>query len=268
MSWHEWRNAPRGDYAVIGDPIGHSKSPQIHTAAYRELGLDLSYEAIRVPEGEFSEAVNHLAQFGYRGLNVTVPLKEHAFAWCRTVAPEAAPLRALNTIDLQTGTGTSTDGEGFFAALAATLTRCPFQRILLIGAGGSARAVAFAAETRGFSGSVWNRTPSRAEALVADLDRFEITTTLDPTGFNLIINCTSLGLMGEAVPLPFELADPDALVSDLAYGPASLPFLEPAREHGLTTVDGLGMLVHQAALAFSWWTGLEAPIAVMHKAAQ
>lgn len=262
MTSFEWRDAPEAEFAVLGDPVAHSRSPQMHEAAYRALRLPYSYVRVRVPAAEFAEAAAHLADLGYTGANVTVPLKEEAWAWASQPNEE----RSVNTVRFSDRSGISTDGDGFLDDVIPRLGPCPFPRMLLIGAGGAARAVFFASLRQGFSGAVWNRTAARATELVAGQTAWSVAETLDPAGFDVIVNATSLGHSGASVEMDFSRADPHALAYDLSYGVAAEPFLIPARQAGLEAVDGLGMLVHQAARSFTWWTGTEAPIELMKEA--
>jgi len=255
-AWHEWRDAPEAEYAVVGDPIAHSLSPLIHAAAYAALDMPYRYRAVRVPHEEFEEALDFLRVRGYRGLNVTLPLKEAAFAWCESVDDAARPLGSVNTLDLSTRRGTSTDGAGFVASLKPKL--CPFLRFLVLGAGGSARSVAYALVQAGYDVALWNRTRERAEALGAELG-IDVLDTPDPFGFHVVVNATSLGHQGMAVPIDWSVCEPSTLAYDLSYGDAAKPFLQPAATHGLNTMDGLDMLVEQAATAFEWWFGVPAP---------
>lgn len=168
-----WRDAPPGDYAVIGDPIAHSKSPAMHAAAYRALGLDLTYRAIHVPVGEVDEALDHLRAIGYRGVNVTIPHKADALAWSvrKGASPDyrATVAGAANTLDLVSGESTTTDGLGFQCSLPKRSGR--IESVLLLGAGGTAGTIL--SELAGWKCriAIWNRTPERASALISNLQR-------------------------------------------------------------------------------------------------
>lgn len=283
-----WRDAPPGDYAVVGDPIAHSKSPSMHHAAYRALGLDLTYRAIQVPVGEVAEALDHLRDLGYRGVNVTVPHKEAALAWASETDVSAREAGAANTLNLQTGAATNTDGHGYRLS-NLSLSGKP-RRVLLLGAGGSAATVLLA--TLGKSElAIWNRNPERAHRLVreigerleppseeaivrrrehrggdvpatagehlarrkAHLARVRVLETPDLANFNLIVNATPASLRGEDLGLDWTQAEPEATAYDLAYGVDDAPFLRGAREAGLRTLDGRDMLAHQGSMALIWW---------------
>ncbi|MCG9896137.1 MAG: hypothetical protein MH204_11745, partial [Fimbriimonadaceae bacterium] len=231
MTWHEWREAPAGDYAVIGDPVSHSRSPAMHAAAYRELGLDLTYRAIRGPRDEIVQALDHLAALGYKGLNVTVPLKDLAFAWADR--PEATV--SVNTLCLGSRTGISTDEEGFVRSLPEDL-RGPVPTLIL-GAGGTAQALARRLIRDGRLLQVWNRTPARWDGFLAEHPGAIQVAEPDPAGCRLIINATSAGLSGESPPVLWDRIAPDALAVDLVYGRRT-PFLEQAEAAGVATLDG------------------------------
>ena len=151
MSWFEWAEAPAGDFAVVGDPVSHSASPVMHLAAYEEAGLKLRYHAIRVAPGELSSAFHHLDEMGYRGINVTVPLKEEAFAWCESTLGIAGKVGAVNTVDLKAKKGINTDAPGFLQTLEDL--DVPAQgRVLVLGAGRDGAGVDSGSLRGGISG--------------------------------------------------------------------------------------------------------------------
>lgn len=264
---YDWRTAPPGDFAVIGDPIGHSWSPALHQAAYQELAMDLVYRAIQVPESDFGEAVASLTRMGYRGLNVTLPLKELAFRWADQMDPESHRLRALNTVSLESRAGTNTDVPAFLSCLASFGIQPP-SKALVIGAGGSARAIAIALARAGFQLSIFNRTASRAEELIEESEiAAEILEAPSAIGFQLIVNATSAGISGSPLDVIWGPPNPDALAFDLMYGSEPTPFLRDADLAGFMTSDGKEMLVEQAALSFEWWLESKAPREAMRRAA-
>ena len=253
-----WREAPHADFAVIGHPISHSLSPKMHNSAFHRRGLISSYEAVEVAPGEVAEALDHLVKLGYRGVNVTVPHKEEAFAWCSGTTAIASRLRVCNTLDLEKRFGTNTDGIGFMESLSGLpLTG---KSVLILGAGGSARSVILALEQNGFEVSLWNRTASRAEDLVRDFGfSAKIVTELSLARFDLIVNTTSASLGGHRLPIDWKEAKPTAVAYDLAYGKDLPIFLLDAHSHGLAIQDGRRMLMEQGAAAFEFWWGLPAP---------
>jgi len=265
--------------AIIGDPVEHSLSPAMHNAAFRRLGLDAVYVPFHVRPPDLEEAIAGVRALGIAGLNVTVPHKEAVLSLLDGLSAEARELGAVNTI-VRRGErllGHNTDSRGFGAALEAAGVDTVGRSCLVIGAGGGARAVA-AALVGGRCGelTVVNRTPGRAERLVERLRRGRRGqrlcaapwSVLDERGFlrrvDVVVNCTPVGLGGEGLDaLAYDATDRACVFVDLVYGPRATPFLTRARRLGRRTLDGLGMLLHQGALAFTLWTGREAPLATM-----
>jgi L-threonylcarbamoyladenylate synthase len=195
--------------------------------------------------------LDHLQRLGYRGVNVTVPHKAEAFAWCPSHDEWAARVGVVNTINLRTRHGANTDAPGFLASLAGLAVG----RALVLGAGGSAVAVVRALESVGWDVTVWARRPEAAQALGVG-----VANTLRTEGFDLVVNATSAGLAGETLPVEWVGT---GLAYDLVYGPAAQPFLQPPQQAGWAAQDGLSMLIHQAALALAQWEGCEPPVAAM-----
>lgn len=238
----------------------------MHEAAYRALGLKQSYVAIRVSTEELPEALEHLAKKGYRGVNLTMPLKEAGAAL--SPRPEAFVKRigAANTLNLLEGTATNTDAPGFLDTLPA-LGIWPPSRVLVLGAGGSARALATALEEAGHRVRIQNRTLERAKAMVKELAlKAEVTPEPDPSGCAMILNTTSAAIIGEAPDVLWGRADRKTIAYDLSYGSEMSPFLLKAALQGHKVVDGLEMLVAQGARSFEWWFGQAAPLDAMRKA--
>ena len=256
--------------AVIGDPVGHSRSPAMHNAAFAALGLDWVYVALPVARGDGAAAVRAVTTLGLAGLNVTMPHKADAAAACDDLAPEASALGAVNTVVNANGTlvGHSTDGNGFLRALDDEGIAPGGQRVLVIGAGGAARAITHALGRAGAHVTVSARRPEAARsaaALAPDGD----ATGLDGIaveGFDVVVNATPLGMDGEAPPFDTAELHAGQFVYDTVY-PVETPLLGEARARGLRAAGGLGMLVHQGALSFSLWTGVAPPLDVMRAAA-
>lgn len=265
--------------AVIGSPIGHSLSPVVFNAAFAERGLDWAYAAFEVGAGGGAAALDAMRVLGLAGLSVTMPLKEEVAAAVDERSPDAEALGAVNCVvplDGRSGRlrGESTDGEGFVGSLLEVGTDPAGARCLVLGAGGAARAVVLALARHGAAEvAVANRTPARAEravalagpvgALVAPGDVGAAVAAAD-----LVVNATSVGMGGEGLPVPAEALRAGQVVADLVYQPVQTPLLAAAAAAGCRAVDGVGMLVHQAALAYRHWTGEEPPLAAMAAAAR
>jgi len=265
---------------VCGWPVGHSRSPRMHAAALRAVGLgDWRYLALPLPPDVFAETVAALPAAGFRGVNVTIPHKEAALALADEASPAAREIGASNTLVFDDGriVAENTDAPGLLAALGPG--RSPAgRRALVLGAGGSARAVVWALRRAGAAQVlVWNRTPGRAEALARDMDgevQVRAVTDVAPGQVpEIVVNCTSVGLAGEAEPfkgLPLRADDVGAgsLVVDLVYADGGTRLLEAASTRGADVVDGLEILVAQGAASFERWTGRAAPRQAMREAAE
>jgi shikimate dehydrogenase len=251
---------------VVGWPVEHSRSPMIHHYWLKELGLAGSYEKFAVRPGEFRQFADKIGKDGLVGANVTVPHKEAAFGACDQRTPVAEALGAVNTLWRQDGRlmGDNTDVAGFLANMDEGAPGWAERRKLavVIGAGGAARAIVYALISRGFERvAIVNRTRARAEALATHfggsasaLSWADLATQLPEA--DLLVNASSLGMVGQP-PLTVDLsALPEwAVVADAVYVPLRTSLIEAARARGLRTVEGLGMLLHQAAPAFARWFG-------------
>jgi shikimate dehydrogenase len=259
---------------IIGDPVRHSLSPVLHNAAYRELGLDWRYLAFEVPDGNAASALDALRALGLVGLSITMPHKTAAAIACDTLSDFAARLRSVNTVTLQADgslAGDSTDGDGFVRALRGAGYDLAGAEALVLGAGGAARPVVVALADAGVAVSVTARRAGAAEAAAALVD----ATCVDWTDRNdaaaactLVVNATPIGMDDGASPLDASALRTGQVVADLVYHPLETPLLAAARAVGAHPVDGLGMLVHQAALQVERWSGRSAPVAVMRNAVQ
>jgi shikimate dehydrogenase len=253
--------------------VEHSLSPVIHNAAFDALDLDWRYFAVTVPPGRAADAVAAMRSLRLGGMSVTMPHKDAVAAAVDEVAPDAASLGAVNCVSWR-GTvlvGDNTDGAGFLDALRRDEGIDPAgRRALVLGAGGAARAVVQALAGAGAAEVVVaNRTAERGAAAAA------LAGPVGRTGgpaeaerCDLIVNATSVGLGGDGgTPIDPARLGPGQLVVDLVYEPATTPLLAAARARGAVAVNGLGMLIHQAAHAFRRWTGEDPPLAVMSAAA-
>jgi shikimate dehydrogenase len=247
-------------YAVIGNPVAHSKSPWIHAAFARATGQELEYGRIEAPLGGFAQALERFRAGGGRGLNVTLPFKEQAFRCCTRTTGRARAAQAVNTLVLDAGIlGDNTDGIGLARDLSQNLgVELAGKTLLLMGAGGAAQGVLGALlEARAAQLVIANRTPAKALALAA---RFAAVSAcgyeeLAGRSFDIVINATSAGLAGEAPALPRGVLGEHTLAYDMVYG-RDTPFLAAARAAGARACDGLGMLVEQAAESFFVWRGV------------
>ncbi len=251
-------------YAVFGHPIKHSKSPQIHTLFAAQTAQQLCYEAIDVPPEQFTQTLQTFFTEGGRGLNCTVPLKELAWKQMDQLSERAKLAKAVNTIALNDDAswfGDNTDGIGLVTDLTVNHA-IPLQdeRILILGAGGATRGILGPIlEQSPQSITIANRTPAKAEQLAQEFNAIGAIRAcglneLSGQSFNLIINATSASLSGDLPPLPDNLLATQGCCYDLAYANDATPFVTWGRQHhALKSVDGLGMLVEQAAEAFFIW---------------
>jgi shikimate dehydrogenase len=258
--------------AVIGDPIRHSRSPAIHNAAFSAAGLDWVFVAFEVPVGSGRDAVKAVHSLGLGGMSVTMPHKQDAAWTCDELTPEATTLGAVNAVvPIAHGRirGASTDGEGFLRSVRDQGVDPGAASALVLGAGGAARAIVLALGQAGAQVTVAARRKDAAESaagLVMGADAM-LLSACDPGAFDLVVNATPLGMQGEQPPIDANRLNPRQFVVDTVYHPMETPLLAAARARGVPCTNGLGMLVHQAALAFEMWTGVEAPLDAMHAAA-
>jgi shikimate dehydrogenase len=256
---------------LLGDPVAHSASPAMQNAAFAAQGDALVYAAVRVRAPQLGAAVQALRALDAAGANVTTPLKERALAHLDSLAPEAEEARAANTVVARAGRlrGHNTDGPGALAALReAGAQEGP---ALVLGAGATGRAVAHALARSGMHVLVANRTPARARGLAravagasVPLRRAALRDGLARA--RVVVNCTTLGRRGAASPLPAALLHEKLAVLDAVYRPGGTPLLRAARRRGCLAVPGEAMLLHQGALAYTLWTGKQAPLGAMRAA--
>lgn len=250
-------------YAVFGNPLGHSKSPLIHTTFAAEFGEDMDYGKIEAPLDGFAAALEAFRDAGGKGCNVTAPFKLEAFALA-TERTEAAELAgATNTLRFEGGAilADNTDGAGLVRDIVENLGhRLKGKRVLLLGAGGAARGAALPIlRQRPAAFDLLNRTVAKAEAvrdLIRDHGEIGIADPAAVNAYDIVINATSASLVGACPALPRGVFADCGLAYDLAYGVGLSPFLAVARAAGVPFLaDGVGMLVEQAAAAFQWWRG-------------
>ena len=282
---------------VIGSPVAHSLSPLLHNTAFAALGLGERWHsfAFEVPAGGAEVALASMRRWRLSGLSVTMPHKAAVAALVDEASDTARRLDAVNCITNADGSlhGSNTDGEGFVASLARGADFDPAgRRCLVVGAGGAARAVVLALASRGASEvAVANRTPSRAQEAAALAGPAGTVVPLEDVAAltaavaaaDLVVNATPLGMQGaareigaggdagesgDAWPVAPDLLRPGQVAADLIYAPRPTPWLVAARAAGATGLDGLGMLVHQAAAQLVRWTGHEAPVEEMWRVAE
>jgi shikimate dehydrogenase len=249
---------------IAGWPVTYSRSPRLHGFWLRRYGIDGTYIPLPIRLGEFVPAMRGLLAAGFAGANVTIPHKLAAFDICDSVDDTARRAGAVNTLVFHEGriAGSNTDGYGFLENLRSHGVDPGAGPALLLGAGGSARAVAAALQDAGAPVTVANRTRARAEALAHDLPGLRVldwdARVAALSDHALVVNTTPLGMVGHgALDLDLSHAPPSLAVADNVYVPLETPLLAAARARGLRTVEGLGMLLHQAVPGFRAWFGVE-----------
>jgi shikimate dehydrogenase len=254
---------------VAGWPVAHSRSPAMHNAALEAVGLDRwRYQHLPLPPELFAETVRALPGVGFAGINVTIPHKEAALALADEATATARAIGAANTLTFGPDGvhADNTDAPGLIAALGDERPRTA----VVLGAGGSARAVVHALASAGVAVSLWNRTAARARSLAGE---FGVEAVQDLPPADLLINCTSVGLADPSstfkdLPLQADALGEYACVVDLVYRAGGTGLQREARRRGSRVIDGVEVLVHQGALSFERWTGRAAPLEVMRRAAR
>jgi shikimate dehydrogenase len=248
---------------VLGFPVGHSRSPAMMNAAFRELGLDWRYVRLPVAPDRFDEIVRAMPASGYLGANVTIPHKVAAHDLSDELTEAAAAVGAVNTLSFEDGRilGDNTDAGGLVDALGLDLQGV---RVLVLGAGGTGRAAVWALREAGADVAVWNRTPERAAALAAE---FGVRHAPSPEPARVLVNVTSLGMHGEDLPAEVGVTGPGLeVVADVVYGSEPTALCRWAEQHGARVVDGLEMLLRQGGRSLERWTGRRAPLEAMRDA--
>lgn len=267
---------------VFGHPVAENPTGVMQEAAFRAKGLNWRYLNIDVRPEQLADAITGLRAFNMRGINLTIPHKVAVLPYLDELSPEAELIGAVNTVVVREGrlVGYNTDGKGFLWSLREQAGVDPAgKRLVMLGAGGAARAMGVEMALAGAAHiTVVNRTRSRGEELVELLNRrtparaeyrpwdepFSV-----PEGTDIVLNATSIGLYPDVEAMPevvMETIAPGMLVCDVIPNPPRTAFLQEAEARGAQTLDGLGMLVGQGAIAFELWTGVEAPVAVMREA--
>ena len=256
-------------YAVVGHPIEHSKSPQIHQSFAAEFGIQLIYERIDIALGAFSKQVMAMKKKGYLGLNVTLPYKRDAFKICNQLSDKSKLTQSVNTISFngEEFIGDSTDGIGLVKDLITKKVKLKDCTILLLGAGGAANGVMYDLITQKPKKlHIFNRTYDKAKVMqkkweiLAKNNNVNIAVleylSIDNTKYDLVINATSSGLVEGAMPMASEYFIPETIYYDMTYG-FETPFMKASKAKGAKTFDGTGMLIEQAAESFFIWHKLK-----------
>lgn len=286
MNWHAVaaRFTPPARLAVIGDPIAHSRSPQMHNPALQACRIDAQYVRVQVPSGQVPQAFRQFAASGFLGVNITIPHKFEALDAVDVLDPLARQLGAVNTLAIREGKlhGFNTDGPGFLRSVKEAFgAEVSDLRVLILGAGGGAgRAVAVQSALEGCKKLVLaNRTAAKAQSLADEIaalsPRTEVrvvswsdaTVAEELPGIDLVVNATSLGMKeGDARLLPAEALGPQHCIFDMVYrAGGQTPLLVDARQAGARTADGLTLLLHQGAISFEHWFGRPAPLDAMRE---
>lgn len=264
---------------LIGFPVEHSLSPIMHNAAFKALNMDdWHYDAMSIPPDILRLGLREPRDHGYIGINVTVPHKEAIMEFVRP-DETARAIGAVNTIDFRSNIGANTDADGFINDLRAHDVNVAGERVLVLGAGGAARAAVYGLIRAGAEVAIVNRTRSRAVALVdhlrasAGIDGIRLLTPAEAAdwGMSLIVNCTSVGLHPHVNHSPWspDLPFPAGItVYDMVYRPATTALMRQCIAHGGRVIGGLGMLARQGAIAFELWTGVAPPIDLMQRVLQ
>ena len=268
--------------AVIGDPVEHSMSPAMHNAAFKEIGLDWVYVALRVRAEKLAAAIEGVRAFDMPGINVTIPHKIQVIPLLDGLNPLAEKIGAVNTVVNENGvlTGFNTDASGFLRALTENGIRPEGTSGVILGAGGASRAISFALANTRVAPVILNRATGleRAKQLAAtvskttgtetialELNRGNLTDALKKA--DILVNSTSVGMSPDTENslVPAELLRPDLVVYDIVYNPVKTRLLREAEAAGAATVSGVDMLVWQGAVAFELWTGKKPPVDIMKK---
>ena len=267
---------------LMGDPVEHSVSPAMHNAAFRALGLDYVYLPFRVRREDLAAAIAGVRAFNVRGLNITIPHKVEVMGLLDKIDRAAGQIGAVNVLINDSGrlTGYNTDAEGFLSMLTGHGIEPRGKNVVVLGAGGAARAICCALASHEAVLTILNRSAIKAQACASDIAKAFSTQVNAPElnreniayalqGADMLINATSVGMLPEAgaTPVDSDLLGPHLTVIDIIYNPCQSKLLKEAAKAGAKTINGLEMLAWQGALAFEKWTGLQPPIDVMRRAA-
>jgi shikimate dehydrogenase len=264
-------------YGVIGNPIGHSLSPAMHNSQFNTFGIEAIYLPFHVNEEGLRNAIDGMRGLKIRGMSVTIPHKESIIKHLDEIDEEASKIGAVNTIINENNKliGTNTDGKGFISSVIDYGFSLKDKKVLIIGAGGASRAIIYRLSLSGVSSiTVANRTTSRAKELLSEIGIDCRTTVISLNDvseiideFDLVVNTTSVGMSPNIseIPFTFDKVKKGSHFIDIIYNPYETKFLNRASTLGATVQNGIGMFVHQGAIAFELWTGKKADIKLMEK---
>jgi shikimate dehydrogenase len=275
-------------FSIIGYPLGHALSPVIHNAAYEAMGLDARYEAWETPPTDVGGAIDRMrANDDHLGMNVTVPHKQAVMQYLDEVEETAQAIGAVNTIEKKRGRliGHNTDRSGYIRSLEEAGCRIKGKSVLIVGYGGAERAIAYGLAEAGVTSIAISGR--RAEGVAEALEHLRATSPFPMSleavpqeerelraavqSADIVVNCTPIGMLHSRTegtsPVPGPMLQPRQWVSDAVYNPLETELLRLARERGAHAVDGLGMLIYQAADAIKIWTGRDPPVDIMRRAA-
>jgi shikimate dehydrogenase len=254
---------------IVLHPAGHSRSPRMHNAAFRALGIDAAYFAFDVPPELLAEAISGVRGLGLRQIAVSIPHKVEVMQYLDEIDEQAQRIGAVNTVTLREGRllGSNTDWIGASRALERE-TQLAGKQAVVLGAGGAARAIVYGLIAQGAVVHVINRTVERAERLAKDLgaEGAGPLSDLDALPYDVLVNATSIGLGSDRSPVPAEHLRANAVVMDAVYDPEETRLLRDAQERGAVPIQGKWMLIYQAAEQLRTWTGREVPIDVLEEA--
>lgn len=267
-----------GIYGVIGFPISHSMSPLMHNREFQAFGMEDYYTAFPVHPDQLENAIDGIRALNIKGINVTIPHKVAVIDFLDEIDEEARLIGAVNTIKNENGRliGSNTDGQGYLRSLLSVVnSSLTSKNVLVIGAGGAARAIITSLARHGVKHiDIANRTVSKAEQLAQHANQFVSANGLTIneaeeklSDYEIVINTTSVGMSPEVTECPIRIGNlrKGTIVSDLIYNPLTTLLLKEAKEKGAITDNGVGMFVHQGALAFKKWTGIDPNIERMTK---
>ncbi len=260
-------------YGVIGNPVKHSFSPGMHSLAFKELGINAVYLPFLITDEQLPQLLHAFSITGIQGFNITLPFKEKIVPYLDSLSEEAEKLQSVNTV-VRTDSGWkgySTDGNGFVRSLAAADIDVLQRKIILVGAGGAARAIAVSLIMSGVSDiTILNRTQSKTNDLATLLRNISpglsiCTTLAQDQETDIVINATSVGMTDDSCPVPDNVIERSRQVVDIIYNPAETTLLRKASERSIPCMNGLDMLLYQGIEAFEIWTGQAAPKEIMRK---